>query len=43
MILAKCDDRIAALYDEVLVTDEKEKELGAELRSKLGATIRVSS
>jgi len=41
MILAKCDDRIAALYDEVLVTDEKEKELGAELRSKLGATIRA--
>jgi hypothetical protein len=35
MILAKCNDRIAKLYDEVLVTDADEKALGEELRGKL--------
>jgi phosphoenolpyruvate carboxylase len=42
MILAKCDERIAALYDEVLVTSPEEKQLGIELREKLSSTVRVS-
>ena len=29
MILAKCDERIAALYDEVLVTSPEEKQLAS--------------
>ena len=41
MILSKCDERIAALYDEVLVQSPAERQLGAELRAKLGATTRV--
>ena len=38
MILAKCDGRIAKLYDEVLVQDPEEKKLGEELRQKLCQT-----
>ena len=41
MILSKCDERIAALYDEVLVTSPEERQLGVELRAKLAATTRV--
>ncbi|GMH36089.1 hypothetical protein BSKO_03957 [Bryopsis sp. KO-2023] len=38
MILAKTDMRIAKLYDDVLVEDEKEKALGHELRKKFDKT-----
>lgn len=41
MILAKCDERIAALYDEVLVQDPEEKALGVELRARLARTIKL--
>eukprot|EP00955_Chlamydomonas_euryale_P026686 281353-Chlamydomonas_euryale.AAC.1 len=40
MILAKCNERIARLYDDVLVTAPEEKALGEQLRGKLNATIR---
>ncbi|KXZ56618.1 hypothetical protein GPECTOR_1g557 [Gonium pectorale] len=35
MILAKTAPRIAALYDEVLVSDPEQRRLGAELRDRL--------
>ncbi|GBF92588.1 phosphoenolpyruvate carboxylase [Raphidocelis subcapitata] len=38
MILAKCDMRISALYDDQLVTDPAEKKLGAELRQRFNDT-----
>ncbi|KAG1676257.1 hypothetical protein FOA52_006475 [Chlamydomonas sp. UWO 241] len=38
MILAKCNERIAKLYDDVLVTDPDEKALGTLLRERLAAT-----
>uniref|UniRef100_A0A7S3VSI5 phosphoenolpyruvate carboxylase n=2 Tax=Dunaliella tertiolecta TaxID=3047 RepID=A0A7S3VSI5_DUNTE len=41
MILAKSDARIAALYEDVLVEDADERKLGAELRKRLGDTIRA--
>lgn len=41
MILAKCDMRIAQLYDDVLVEDPELKRLGAELRERFFATCRA--
>ena len=41
MIMAKADMRIASLYDEVLVDDAAEKQLGIELRGKFGQTLKV--
>jgi phosphoenolpyruvate carboxylase len=41
MILAKCDMRIAQLYDDVLVEDPELKKLGAELRERFAATSRA--
>ena len=43
MILAKCDQGIAELYDKVLVQAPEEQQLGAELRAKLGGTIKVGN
>jgi hypothetical protein len=41
MILAKADMRIAALYDDVLVSDPAGKKLGIELRQKFGDCVRA--
>lgn len=41
MILAKADMRIAALYDDVLVSDPAGKKLGIELRQKFTDTVRA--
>ena len=41
MILAKADMQIAARYDEILVTDPEEKELGAQLREKFAKTMEM--
>ncbi|KAI8477117.1 MAG: phosphoenolpyruvate carboxylase-domain-containing protein [Monoraphidium minutum] len=41
MILAKCDMRIAALYDDMLVDDPVEKKLGMELRQRFEETARA--
>jgi phosphoenolpyruvate carboxylase len=41
MILAKCDMRIAQLYDDVLVEDPELKRLGAELRARFSATSKA--
>ena len=39
MILAKADMRIAAMYDEVLLTAPEERQLGQLLRSKFVQTV----
>eukprot|EP00803_Ostreobium_quekettii_P004722 evm.model.scf_1239.2 EVM.evm.TU.scf_1239.2 scf_1239:18112-24821(+) len=41
MILAKADMRIAALYDDVLVDDPEEKEIGSDLRARYAKTVEV--
>lgn len=41
MILAKADMRIAALYDDVLVSDPAGKKLGIELRQKFAECVRA--
>lgn len=41
MILAKADMRIAALYDDVLVSDPAGKKLGIDLRQKFADTVRA--
>eukprot|EP00983_Pelagomonas_calceolata_P056609 1144663-Pelagomonas_calceolata.AAC.1 len=40
-LCVQSDARIAALYEDVLVEDADERKLGAELRKRLGDTIRV--
>ena len=39
MILAKADMRIAAMYDEVLLTAPEERQLGQQLRAKFVQTV----
>ena len=39
MILAKADMRIASMYDDVLVSSDKEKQLGQMLRGKFLETV----
>lgn len=39
MILAKADMRIARLYDELLVSDTSERQLGEQLRQKFRACV----
>jgi phosphoenolpyruvate carboxylase len=41
MILAKADMRIAALYDDVLVSDPEQRALGEDLRRRFYATARA--
>lgn len=41
MILAKADMQIAARYDDILVSDPEEKELGVKLRAKFAKTVEM--